>query len=169
MSLLKTLTENALTIARTTNNNTTQISPQQAVVLSIINHSQTPLRHRQRLQKYTFLIDQALDDGTTLYNWRTYDYGPHSQQLRRDIINLTDNGFITEHSKTSLGGTTQHRYELTTTGEKELETNITFQNALGNTIRSVVNEHEPMHINELIQTVLNNNPEYKSTVYKQLP
>lgn len=167
MSILKALT--AIIPSPTPTTDTPQITAKQAVVLSIINHSQTPLKHRQRLQKYAFLIDQALGDDTTLYNWRTYDYGPHSKQLRRDIINLADTGFITEHSKTSLGGATQHRYELTPTGETELETNITFQNGLGDTIRTVVNEHEPTHIRELIRTVLDNNPEYQNTVYMQHP
>lgn len=148
----------------------TMITPEQATLLGILNHAETPLNTKQRLQKYVFLLDEDLGDKYSLYTWNPYEYGPYSEQLEQDIEDLDDKGFVSIKTQQTLGGDTRYNYRLTRNGRDALEDVLGLGDDFSEMMEHVehlIAEHGDTPISNIICTVLADYPEYRNNACDQ--
>lgn len=141
----------------------TMITGEQATVLGILKHADTPLKTKQRLQKYAFLLDEDLGDKYSLYKWKTYDYGPYSKQLQQDLEDLDNKGLMNINTQQTLGGNTRYGYELTDSGKDTLDDILGLEDDFSEMmehIEDVIAEHGDIPISNIIRNVLDEHPEY---------
>ena len=145
------------------------VTPEQATLLGVLRHADTPLHSQQRLQKYMFLIDEALDEKYSLYVWKSYDYGPYSKSLKQDVNTLARKGLLIEETRQTLGGNTRRYYHLTDAGSNVLDDVLGHGDdftELMEYVEKIVTEHDDIPLSNLMWDVIDEYPEYNKTVYK---
>lgn len=146
------------------------ITAEQAIVLSILHEAETPLKGRQRIQKYAFLLDEELGDKYSLYTWKKYDYGPYSKRLNKDLKKLGKKDQIKIRKRKTFGGNTRRSYRITTNGVETVEDAINsdgdFETVVSH-IQDVIDEWGDIPISNIIHDVYDMYPEYiENSVYR---
>jgi uncharacterized protein YwgA len=141
------------------------ITAEQATILGILKHADTPLNTKQRLQKYVFLLDEALGDTYSLYTWKTSEYGPYSTQLQQDIEKLDSKNLLTSKTQQTFGGDTRYKYILTNNGENTLNDILGLEDDFSEImeyVKELIAEHDDTPISNIIHNVLDEHVEYRN-------
>lgn len=143
------------------------------VSLSLLSHAGGKIKSRQRMQKLVFLLDQELPDGTTVYSYKKYDYGPYASELNRDLQSLHDKGFINIEVTYTFGGSKRYTYHLLSDGEaafsEVLAESDAFQTVHEHTA-TVFDEYGDLPVSNLIMEVRDSHYEeyFANSVYETL-
>ena len=139
------------------------VTPEQMIVLQLIQSCETPVKSNQRVQKLIFLLDEKLKENFEIYNWKKYDYGPYSKQLQKDIRYLDNRDFIDKQTTPTLSGNTRIKYMTTHKTEPILsdfiETEPNFK-PIVEEIEELVMEYDSKSTRQLVHLVYDSNPEY---------